>query len=200
MGNNACDGMEDITSYCYGWSSTNTGVATVDVYGNVTGVAVGTATIECYVSVEGTKPPSCDNRIFSPQEPMTVQVPYKVSYISTQSQGRAVCGAGMAGWTRNVTLQLQSQASQPITIAGLTMADTINIVQPNPLGVTKAQTGSYPTNSSGEWPDTYYVCSTACPGSTGEADEAQFWTYDGIALPEYNSIVLKCGSITIDGH
>ena len=72
MGNNACDGMEDITSYCYSWSSTNTGVATVDVYGNVTGVAVGTATIECYVSVEGTKPPSCANRIFSPQEPMNV--------------------------------------------------------------------------------------------------------------------------------
>lgn len=71
---------------------------------------------------------------------------------------------------------------------------------PNALGVSGTRTGSHATDGQGEWPDTYFVCSTACPGSTGEADAAQSWTYNGVGLPHVNGIVYKCSSVTVDGN
>ena len=54
-------------------------------------------------------------------------------------------------------------------------------------------------DNNGAWPDTYFVCSTGCPGS-GETDALQYWTYNGVPLPSPNGVVYKCGSITVNGN
>jgi hypothetical protein len=56
------------------------------------------------------------------------------------------------------------------------------------------------TASDGSFYDSYSVCSTACPGSTGETDALQYWTVNGYPLPHVDSVVYKCTSITIDGY
>jgi len=135
----------------------------------------------------------------SDQATANVHVPYQATYISTTQQGAAVCPSGQAGWSRLVTMQLQDQSGKAINVSGILMADMIQPGTRNDLGAS-SRTGSYKTDSSGSWPDTYFVCSTACPASTGETDAAQNWTYNGLGLPHFNAIVYKCKSVTIDGH
>jgi hypothetical protein len=80
------------------------------------------------------------------------------------------------------------------------MADQISVATPNALGVTSAAVSQHNTDSSGNWPDLYVVCSTACPASTGEADAVQSWTWSGAPLPHSNYVVYKCTGITVDGR
>jgi hypothetical protein len=56
-----------------------------------------------------------------------------------------------------VTNQLQTSAGAPVTQSGITMADSIHIGTPNDLGISNTNTGSHPTDSSGNFPDTYFV-------------------------------------------
>jgi hypothetical protein len=84
------------------------------------------------------------------------------------------------------------------SVAGLTVADTISVGSPNSLG-KGTQTGSATTTGDGSFPDTYFVCSAACP-STGESDALQSWTANGFGLPHVNLVVYKCNSITMDGR
>ena len=126
-----------------------------------------------------------------------MHAPYQVGIVGTTSQGQAVCPPGQAGWSRNVTAELQDQAGQPIRIANITMSDSIRIGSPNDLNARDTDTGSHPTDSSGRWPDTYFVCSPLCPGSNGESDALQYWTYNGLALPHVNAVVYKCSSISV---
>jgi mannose-6-phosphate isomerase len=79
------------------------------------------------------------------------------------------------------------------------VADTISLPPNNALGLGTA-TGSTTTDGSGKWPDHYYVCSTACPGSSGTVDASQSWTANSMSMEHVNSIVYSCTSITIDGH
>jgi hypothetical protein len=52
----------------------------------------------------------------------------------------------------------------------------------NQLGITGTQTASYcRTTGNGSFPDTYSVCSSACP-ENGETDALQNWTVAGIPL------------------
>lgn len=97
-----------------------------------------------------------------------------------------------------VQLQLQDQDGYGIAIPGIQMADTIEPGSPNDLEVTKVEQGATPTDSLGTWKDQYFVCSPACP-SSGKTDALQYWTYNGVPLPHANTVVYKCGSITIDG-
>jgi hypothetical protein len=129
----------------------------------------------------------------------SVQLPYQVEPINTQIQGAAVCPTGMNGWSRTVTNQLQTSTGTAIAQSGITMADSIHIGTPNDLGASDTNTGSHPTDASGNFPDTYFVCSTACPGS-GTTNATQSWTYSGNALSHSNAVVYKCSSITVDGH
>jgi hypothetical protein len=114
--------------------------------------------------------------------------------------GSADCSIeGQAGWVRNVTNQVQYIDGSPNAVSGLTAADQISTTTPNQLGISGTQVGSYPTTGDGSFPDTDYVCSTACP-SNGETGALQNWAVSGIPLPHVNAITYQCGSITIDGH
>lgn len=130
----------------------------------------------------------------------TVPTPYAVAVVKTIQQGAAVCASGQAGWSRKVTLGLFGQSGNPVQVSGITMADQISMGTPNDLHVGNPSTGSYTTDASGTWPDTYFVCSPYCPGSTGESDAIQSWTWDGIPLLHSNAVVYKCSSITVDGR
>ncbi len=115
-------------------------------------------------------------------------------------QGAAVCPSGMTGWSRTVRMQLQDQYANPVQVSGIVMADQIFVGTPNDLHVGNTNTGSHPTDAYGTWPDTYFVCSPYCPGSTGESDAIQSWTWDALGLPHSNVVVYRCSSITVDGR
>ncbi|HZU44994.1 MAG TPA: hypothetical protein VE994_20115 [Terriglobales bacterium] len=191
------------------WSSNHTNIATATPSGinsTVTGVSLGSVTISAYVSsIPWYNYYYCAYNAYCPYynsggaSSGGYVGPYRVEPIATPSQGAAVCPANMAGWSRNVTAQLQYYDGSGYRVAGITMADSLQVTGTNQLGITNSQTGSFPTDANGSWPDTYYVCSTACP-STGESDSIQYWTYNSLPLPHTNLVVYKCGSITIDGY
>ena len=188
------------------WSSTKTNIATVKT-GSVTGVAPGTATISGFGSLAyyynycAYDPTSCPSDYQNQGGSGTGQVgPYQVEPIATASQGPAACSLkGQAGWVRNVTNQVQQVDGSSYAVSGLTATDQISTSTPNQLGITGTQTGSFATTGDGSFPDTYYVCSTACPGS-GETGALQNWTVAGIPLFHVDALIYKCASITIDSR
>jgi hypothetical protein len=189
------------------WNSQNSNVATVNS-GTVKGVSGGTSLVTAQYSDYGEYVDypilGCQGTLLSgnPGSTANVLTPYAAVVLNTVVQGAAganLCGS-LAGWEREVTMQLQDQSGKAIPVSGITMADQISVSTPNPLGVSTAAGGSTSTNSSGTWPDLYVVCSSACPGSTGEADAIQSWTWSGAPLPHSNYVVYKCNSITSDGR
>ena len=78
--------------------------------------------------------------------------------------------------------------------------DNFSIGSRNDLGVASFQSGSDVTTGDGSWSDYYYVCSPACPASTGETDALQNWTANGYPLPHVNLVIYKCSSISVDGY
>jgi len=187
------------------WTSSDHTVATVAA-GLVNGVAAGNVTIKAsnpnvnqYFRVCGD-PPDCSDCPAGVlgQADGTVG-PYQVEPIATDSQGPAQCTQqGYAGWVRNVTNQVQQVDGSAYNVPNLVAADQIVVGGTNQLGITGTQTGQYATTGDGSFPDTYYVCSAACPGS-GETDAIQNWTVAGIPLLHVNGVVYKCTSIAIDG-
>jgi hypothetical protein len=187
------------------WSSSATSIATVSA-GLVNGVAVGSVTINgedlidpWYGSSCGSPPPACPVDQGGGAGGAGAVGPYRVEPIATNLLGNAVCPAGYSGWSRTTQNQLQYQNGSGVLVAGITMSDILQITSTNQLGITGTQTGSYPTDGNGSWPDTYFVCSTACP-TAGESDGIQTWTYNSTPLPHSNLVVYKCSSITIDGY
>lgn len=196
-----CGGYwDDFTGSAYSWQSTNTAVATLPTSMLHT-VAVGTATGSAQNLLQATHPaPRCPQTVMQGSQPVTVQAPTSVEPVSPQVQGQAVCPQGMSGWSRTITAQLEDQYNHPYAVAGIVMADNIQIGTPNQLGIGNTNTGQHSTNSSGQWPDTYYVCSTVCQTQNGQTNALQNWTYNGLSLPHVNSLVYTCASITIDGN
>jgi hypothetical protein len=137
-----------------------------------------------------------------------VQVPYSATFISqisattlTQAQCASLGGPpGSAGYERWVTLELRDSAGQVIQRSGVTVADQLTPSTPNDLGIGSGTTGSTGTDSAGRWPDHYYVCSTACPASSGQSNVNQSWTANATQLGHVNLAIYKCNSITVDGH
>jgi hypothetical protein len=83
------------------------------------------------------------------------------------------------------------------------LAETVTIGTPNQLNITGVQKGTALTDSSGEFTDTFFVCSSLCPGS-GQTDASQ--TISDI-LPDGsgpynllpNSLAYTCSNITVNG-
>jgi hypothetical protein len=184
------------------------GIVKVDSSGNVTAQSAGTTTVtgqySGYAYVWNQQMWYCSYSLLQGGAGSSIcaRAPYAAVVVNTQSQGAAgasLCGA-MSGWARNVTMQLQDQNGNAIAWSGITMADIISVATPNALGVTSTATYQHNTDPTGSWPDLYVVCSTACPGSTGEADAIQTWTWSGAPLPHPNYVVYKCNSITVDGR
>src|SRR5271154_861313 len=182
------------------WKSSNTAVATLP-NSTLHTVAVGSATGSATVTVQSTHPaPQCPQVTYGPTQPVTVASPNQVEPISTASQGVAACSPSTwSGWVRNVTNQVQYANGSAYAFSGLSVADVITTGGTDALG-SGTSTGSATTTGDGSFPDTYSVCSSACPQSTGETDALQNWTLNGSPLPHSNALVYRCTSISIDGN
>jgi len=140
-----------------------------------------------------------DQYTYQAAQQVVVKPPDTVAYIATSSQGSAVCTTGTAGWSRLVTLELRSGVT-PYKQSGISMHDATSIQSRNDLGASNTSTGTTSTNSSGRWLDTYFICSSSCPTSSGESDAVQSWTWNSQSLANANYIVYKCSTVTIDGN
>jgi hypothetical protein len=128
------------------------------------------------------------------------QQPYAAGVIRDIEQGAAVCSVGYSGWSRKVTLQLYDQFLHPIQRSNIAMQDTITVTSPNDLQIEGTQVGGAPTNASGQWPDSYFVCSKVCESHNAATNASQSWIAGIDPLPHINSIHYECGSITIDSQ
>jgi hypothetical protein len=184
------------------WWTDDTMIASVDSLGNVYGFGPGATNVDAEVELWLSGPFGCGDHWFETvYAPVNVRQPYQVQVGWTVNQGYAQCAlSGQNGWIRNVENELEDQFGFAIQQSQILMADTISIGSPNDLGISGQLTGSDTTDASGQWFDTYYVCSYACPSSSGETDALQTWTYDGIGLPHTNAIKYKCSAITVDGR
>jgi len=182
------------------WGTGNTAIATANGR-TITGVGVGSTTnfVSGDLVIGGSSSYKCPVTPVNPTGPVN-SGPYQVEPIDTASQGPAQCPSGSAGWVRNVTNQLQYQDGSPYAVDGITLADTLSIGSTNQLGLHSPGTGQATTTGDGSFPDTYSVCSTYCPSSTGYSNLLQQWTAYGVPLPHVNGVVDKCNSITIDGN
>ncbi|HXE05669.1 MAG TPA: hypothetical protein VN579_06760 [Bryobacteraceae bacterium] len=207
--NNDCNCVESCLNgggnlSSYDWSSGNSSIASLTSnpsysFGDYEGMGPG-STVSAVTAV--------DNLMCQVQGggQLTVQIPTAVKFVtetSHQSLSSAACsqlGGSGQGFRRDVTLTVVDQGGAPIRQSGITMADTLKPGSPNDLGITAGSNGSVSTNLSGQWSDTYWVCSAVCPASSGQSVVAQSWKAGGTLLPTGNVIVYKCGSITIDGH
>jgi hypothetical protein len=192
----------DVSDYfTSNWHTGNTSIATVDFYGTHTGVSAGSTTSATSAILrEGSSGLYCPRKTFTPSGNDNVG-PYRVEPIATASQyPPSICSQGQTGWQRNVTNQLQYSTGSAYAHAGITTADNFSIGSRNDLGVTSFQGGNDVTTGDGSWSDYYYVCSPACPASTGETDALQNWTANGVPLPHVNLVIYKCSSISIDGY
>src|SRR6266478_4149156 len=199
----------DCNGYSFGpssWSSDNPSVMTVNGSGVVTGVSVGQANIIATYLGAGVYTGQmcggngCPSASPAPRAPGYVG-PYRVEPIATASQyPPSTCSPGQDGWQRNVTNQLQYSNGSPYAHAGIMTTDNFSIGGRNDLGVTSFRSGSAVTTGDGSWSDYYFVCSSACPVSTGETDALQNWTANGLPLPHVNLVIYKCSSISIDGY
>ncbi|HLW97809.1 MAG TPA: hypothetical protein VKR82_04125 [Candidatus Acidoferrales bacterium] len=187
-------------------------IATVDENGNVTGVGAGSTAITGESADEFVKNalhcngtpghPICPMGYvsFSANITVTAQVPTLAFLLSVQASGPAICPSGQAGWSRLVTMQLKDQIGNPISKSYL-MADQISVsTSQNDLGISGTVTGSHTSGSNGQWPDSYFVCSSLCPGSTGHTNALQTWTYNGAQMAHVNSITYKCTGNSVDGR
>ena len=200
---NSCTcGSTTTTAYIalnYGWWSGNTSIANV-VSGQTTsstkwqGMGAG-STVAYYQAQQNTY----GGLTCQAQAPVRVGVPTKVAFVGENDHGQAVCGAGQAGFSRQITLQIVDQYGKPASVQNWSLSDIIQVVVPNVFGITGTQTGTI-TGIGGPWLDQYFICSTACPQSTGSASALQTWTANSAYALGSNSIVYKCGSITFDGN
>ncbi len=161
---NACSGQsysDGGSGYNYSWESNVPSVATV--YGSSTsstatfwGVGGGTGgatgfVISQFCNMGGGGTP-------------IVSAPKKVAFVGEDARGAAVCPAGQAGFSRQVTLQIVDQFGKPSQIQNWSLSDILQVGAPNALGLSGGQTGTL-NGISGPWLDQYFDCSTVCPNN-----------------------------------
>lgn len=128
-----------------------------------------------------------------------VQVPTSLRLVTTTSQGSASCASGSAGWDRRVIWQVLDQAGQLIN-RSMSVSDTIAIGSSNTCGASTI-TGSATTDSTGQFSDHYFLCSTGCVGGTCQTNGSQTYIVNGTSLSsDVKSLVYTCASITINGQ
>lgn len=192
------------------WVSSNTAMATIQTRGQTSpgmmhGAQGGSLNIEAssFERLAGCVQlgDPCNSDTLVADVPTNIQVPTSVAVIATLSTSPTCPLSGFkGGFTRNVVDQLLDQFGQAYAKAGINMADKIQVGSRNDLGFNRTPvTGSTKTDSQGGWNDKYFTCSNVCPGSTGESDALQSWTYNGLGLPHVNQVIYKCSSVTVDG-
>ena len=132
-----------------------------------------------------------------------LRLPYQVEPLDVNSEFPVAAGncpnSLYPGFLKFVTNQVQTSIGTPVAVDGLQVADIITTGSRRDLG-SGTDTGSGVTTGDGSFQDRYSVCSSACPGSSGETDALQSWTVNGIGLPHVNGIIYKCSSIKVDGQ
>jgi hypothetical protein len=139
-----------------------------------------------------------------------VQVPTSLKLVGTMGQGtESTCTYGNsqqgAGYYRRVTWQVLDQNGQPILISSMRVQDSLaNAGGTNTCGfpANGGRTGTGYTDSNGEFPDTYSICSSAClNGGNCQSTENQTWTVAGYVLSsDVKKVVYTCTGITINGQ
>jgi hypothetical protein len=192
-----CNGYTiDVSSRFVGhWSTTNTGIATVDGNGMHTGVAAGSTTTNTYglLVQEGYhKCPLVSNPASGGDN---VRVPFRGRLLNTAFSQPMSCPTGFAGWDRGIFEQIVDQFGQDYVTNGVPITETI-AVGPNGLNLPAPTTGSTTTQTGGAFNDRFFFCSSVCgAGGTGETDWTQVLFYSGITVLTPNFITLHCGGI-----
>ena len=201
---NSCTGFDDdLTAQFTGWDTSNHSVATMSSR-QIIGVGAGSTNAFSSGTFNYNNGVSkyCTLKNYTPHNSTLVGA-YQVEPININSQGPVSAGScptnQYAGYVKYVTNQVQNRDGSAFAVAGLAMTDTIYIGSRHDLGSGTA-TKSATTTGDGSFQDQYSVCSSACPGSSGETDATQSWTLNGLGLYHVNGIVYKCSSISIDGH
>lgn len=199
-------GSGGTSSLLYAWSSGNSGIAQLTSspsysFGQYKGVAVGFAHSELGVT---------DNLSCSAENTGDIYVwgPASSRLVSTTSNyslssGQSPCASGQAGWYRTVTKAVVDGHGSDVAAAGQALTETVTLGSPNDLGISSIATGYATTNSAGQFSDTLYVCSSACPSSGGHTVASQVITdiYSGTTYTlSTNSFNYTCGGITINGQ
>jgi hypothetical protein len=197
------------------WGSSNSGVATVNSSGYVTASSAGSAKINAStigLTYTWTQFEGCYSTGISLQNSGTanVQVPTSLKLIGTTGQGtESTCTYGNshegAGYYRRVTWQVLDQNGQPILMGNMEAQDSLsNAGGTNTCGfpASGGTTGTGYTNSNGEFPDTYSICSSAClNGGNCQSTENQTWTVAGYTLSgDVKKVVYTCSGIAINGQ
>jgi hypothetical protein len=188
------------------WSSQNTSIANAaggNQFATVTGVGAGTTGIIAEVSNE------FGNCHIPASANVTVQVPTASKITQTLSshsisKGSSPCGAGQGGWFRQVQKIVTDQNGSNMVLGGQNLTEVVTIGTPHNLGIGKGQTGTAVTNASGHFNDTLLVCSSVCPGSSGQTNATQtikdtLSSGSGPYNLSPNTFVYKCTGITING-
>ncbi len=196
------------------WSSLNSSIASVDGAGGVVGVSLGSTTIDAqyyanYVTISGGSCTSYGKEFYGQATANVSQVPYADRIVSTTYNSAVpMCpngAAGQPGWRRDVVKIVTDENGKDIAVSGQSLAETITIGSPNALlpPGTKPIIGTVTTNSSGQYTDSLYACSSTCPANTGQTNATQTIT-DKYGSSSYtlqsNQFVYKCSGITINGQ
>ena len=199
-------GWDDFTGGAYAWQSTNTAVATLP-NSMLHTVAPGTATGSAQNLLQATHPaPRCPQAVMGGYQPVTVLFPYQVEPVTPGPSGTfppgecPTAGNPNPGYLRTLNNQVQYSTGAPYPYS-VTACDTIQFASRQDLGGNGTSTGCLQSDSTGTFYDQYWICSNACPGSTGETDALQYWSINASApIPHQNLLVYKCSSIGIDGR
>jgi len=203
-----CNGnQEDISAYFGQWWSQDTSIATL-AYEQAKGVSPGFTNGEA----EGCLPlADCSCQIFYPEVPAKVYVPTATaitgqiySYAINSNNAPLLCTGTQQGWYREVQKIVTDQWGDGIILEGQSLYENVTVGKPNQLGIGTVNQGEAVTNANGNFTDTFYVCSSACPGS-GQTDASQAIEDD---LPDGwgdynlspNALVYECSSITVNGQ
>lgn len=138
------------------------------------------------------------------QVPTASRITQTLSSHSVNSSNFSKCSSGQAGWYSEVQKIVTDQNGADIVLYLQDLVEKITIGTPNQLNITGVQTGTAVTDSNGEFDDTFFVCSSRCPGS-GQTDASQTISD---TLPDGsgpynlspNSLVYKCSGITVNGQ
>lgn len=196
------------------WNSSDTTIATVQT-GMVKGVGGGSVTINggttgepVYTQVCGLYAPSCPIAGGGGgSAPGNVQVPTALRVVQTTYNGppnTPACPSGYSGWKRVATRAVVDQIGRDIKVGNQLVSETVtpNAGEDGLYMTGHIVTGTGDTDDNGQYPDTFSVCSPACPGSatTTATQTNSDQMPSGGSYPLTNStITYACTYIKING-
>jgi len=119
--------------------------------------------------------------------------------------GPPTCPAGQSGWYRQVQKIVTDQNGADIVLGGQELTEVLFYTR-NDFGNAPPTTGSGTTNSNGNFTDTFFFCTPACPNDTVHENDvtqdiSDHLPTNGVTYAlRPNALVYKCSGITINGN